>query len=432
MPEAPHRRDPVKPDPAAWQALLPAYEAEQWDECVRIVRRWVDDDPYDMTSRALLASLHARAGSTDLARLQYEKLLPMAVGQGDVLRAICTQKRLDAIHADAEGHAERFRAMHEWFRYLAPDAGRNRRKGRRDSLASALIGLPDDVFAGGAERATMQDLAMTRRRIPVGDGILWAVHYGRVRWHGVGADGAAIEGVAAAGEPISVRSGDLAGPCELTPLVPTDCIAFEPALASALGLAMSTTPDDRPGLNQVVAGAPDEEAGASAIDVGGGTGEGTGEQIVREDALEPTVLPTPDPLLEPMFAVGASHERRRETRVAVALENKVAFLGEIGKRVSPLHGKLVDLSPGGLGVAFPAAQLRQAEGVFPGAVLPVKLSLRGSSEPIEVAARVVWIRKAGAPAGEALMGLQFVGITAEDRSRLIHILDEAARSGIEF
>jgi hypothetical protein len=378
----------MKPNHRAWKSLLQPFEAQQWDACTRIVRAWVDDDPYDMTSRALLASLYSRAGSPELARLQYEKLLPMAVGQGDMLWALCTQKRLDELQGKSSESNARYHAMYEWFRYLVPDTGKSRRRQQQGLSASALIGLPDDVFSGSAVRATMHDLGLSSRTVSVVDGMLWFVYYGRVQWRGIDARGDIVERVADAGEPIFVRATESAEALDLVPEIPTECIALEPALAGPLGLAMSTPP---------------------------------------------TILPRPDPELEPTLAVGAPHERRRRTRVAVALESKIAFLGEIGTLVSPLHGKLVDLSPGGLGVTFPAAQLRQARGVFADAILPVQLSLRGSGDPIELAARVAWIRKgSSAEGGEARMGLEFISMSPENRSRLIYILDEAARSGVSF
>lgn len=393
----------MKYDHPEWQRLLPPYQAHQWDDCVRIVRSWLDDDPHDLSSLALLARLYAKQGSSDLARLQYERLLPMTVGQSDVLWALCTQKRLDELGTELESSRETFGAMHQWFRYLVPD-GAVRMHSRQGEAAAALIGLPEDIFSGCADRAIMEDLGVTSRRYPATAELLWFVYYGSLRIAGTNKLGERVQRFAGAGEPMVVPTGEFPDGFEVASVIPSEVIAFEYSLVRLLGLGVSDTAGDQ---------AP--------------------RPIDASMYIPPRTRPTPDPAFEPMLAFGASRERRKETRVAVALDTRAALLGQVGTSVAPLQGTLVDLSPSGVGVAFPAAQLRNTAGLREDAVLPLKLSLRGSGDAIELSVRVAWIRRDEDPdLGLARLGLEFVRVSPENRARLIHIIDDAARSGLTF
>jgi hypothetical protein len=393
----------MRPSTPFRREIVDSFRAREWHECVNLVRHLVDEDPYDLAARALLGSLYTKSDNRNLALLQYERLLPLAVGQGDLLKALCTQKRLDDLHPSAAGNAARYRAMHEWFRYLVPRGRKQAEKREATNRVSAesLIALSDDAFAMGAEGASIHALDLSPVEVEAASGMLWVVYYGRVRWKVKLIDGTTIDEVADEGDAIVLAPSAAAGSVQLEPETPTECLSLAPALAESLGLRTA-----RAG-----------EAPASAV----------GKSL----------LPVPDPSAEPTLAVGVPFDRRKETRMAVNIQSRVALLGEVGTRVSPLHGKLLDLSRTGACVSFPSAQLRQAGGIYPDDVLPVRLAIAGEMEALVISARVAWVRlkgsgEMGVPPREAHMGLEWAALAPEKRSRLIHFLDEAARSGVGF
>lgn len=231
-----------------WQVITDACRAGDWQEALRVARSLVDADPFAIDARQLLAALYLRVGNRRLAQVQYEKLLPLAVGRGDLFRALAVQKHLDQVGGGALRHANRFVAMHKWFRStgVARPAGPGSRPGAGITQAD-LLRLPREVFSQTAENANLELLDMEPRSISVQAGSLWVVLYGQLQWSLTLSDGRATPPrIAEPGKNIYVdpeisREVRL----DIIPQVPCECLRFEaevvqellkliPALALAL------------------------------------------------------------------------------------------------------------------------------------------------------------------------------------------------------
>ena len=379
-----------------WHDITGPYRSQAWAECARLARALVDDEPFDLSTRALLASVLLRSRQRPLALMQYERLLPLAVGQGELFRAIGTQRRLDELHPPAHRHPDRYRAIQDWFRAVTgpavPEAPGAPLAADTGPLG-ALLGLPPEAFSVVAEQSRVVPLELEPQSFDDADGILWVVYFGRIRWAvarpSTGADEPSIAGP---GDVIHLPPGEPGERrLELAPETPCEVIHFDPGLAALLS-----------------------------------------HTIERERAALPVVRPRPDPLAEPTLAVGVARERRRGTRMTVMLENRVALLGEEGTRVAPLHGTVVDISATGLGLQFQAAQVRGARGIQPQALVTLQVGLRHADEALPVTGRIAWIEWHPVAPGQgtehARIGLEFVAMSAEQRTRLLHLLDSAARS----
>lgn len=376
-----------------WPDIIEPYRSEAWSECARLARAHVDEDPFDLSTRALLASVLLRSRQRALALMQYERLLPLAVGQGELFRALGTQRRLDELLPAAARHPDRYRAIQDWFRALTgPAAGAAVEADGDAGPLGALLGLPPDAFSVVAEQSKVVPLDLAPQTLDDAAGVLWVVYFGRIRWTVAGpSPGGRETHSAEAGDVLHLPPGEPAARwIELEPETPCEVIRFDPGLATLLGHAR------------------------------GGR------------AAAPAARPRPDPTAEPLLAVGVPRDRRRETRMAVMLENRVALLGEAGTRVAPLHGTVVDVSTTGIGLQFPAAQIRGARGIRPQALVTLQVGLRDAGEALPVTGRIAWIEWHPVAPGQgtehARIGLEFVAMSAEQRTRLVHLLDSAARS----
>jgi hypothetical protein len=223
-----------------WHEVTEPYRAEAWQECTRIVRALVDRDPHDLSTRALLASLLLRSEERELALLQYERLLPLAVGQGDLLRALGAQRRLDDLQPPAARHPDRYRAMQDWFGSLGysragcPDP--KPRRGSRSAAAMALFRLPAESLTQMAEQMRLCPLGLSSHAQGVPGGAAWIVFFGRVEWAIVQAEtGARTEFVAEEGDVIHLPSGpETERLLEVTALSPAEVMQFEPGVAGVL------------------------------------------------------------------------------------------------------------------------------------------------------------------------------------------------------
>jgi hypothetical protein len=222
-----------------WREIVEPYRAEAWHECTRIAREIVDDDPYDLSARALLASLLVKSDNRALALLQYERLLPLSIGRADLVRSLGTQRRLDELHP-ALGHVDRFRAMHEWFRRLVPElqgapAPSATRRGESVGGALApLISLSADAFSTIAERARVIPLDLAAHSSHAPEGLLWAVYFGRIRWTVVHeADDRREAGHVAASGILHLAAGEDRR-IEFEAEIPTEVIELDTAVAEVL------------------------------------------------------------------------------------------------------------------------------------------------------------------------------------------------------
>jgi hypothetical protein len=231
----------MKPSVSKWQDLAEPYRSEAWPDCARLVRAHVDQNPYDFAMRALLASLLVRTRQRTMAIMQYEQLLPLAVGQGHFFRAIATQRRLDDLLPANDRHPDRYLAIQDWFRaFVRARPERARREGgvpAPDALAAgALLDLPPDTFTAFAEQSSVVPLGMAPQALNEPAGLLWVVYFGRIRWRvDRGDDATGEERVSEAGDLILMPPGS---PSErwlsLTAETPAEVLKFDPELASLL------------------------------------------------------------------------------------------------------------------------------------------------------------------------------------------------------
>jgi len=426
----------MKPTARQWHDIAEPYRAGAWSECARLVRSHVDRDPYDLSTRALFASLLLRDRRRSLALMQYERLLPLAIGQGRLFRALGTQRRLDELHRPDQRHPERYRAIYDWFHAVGGRAGAVPR-GDRSPLAG-LLALPPESFEKIAEQAHMISLDLDEKVLPDPEGLLWVVYFGVARWSISGSSGVLREGVVREGDAIWLPPGTPAARwLEVVPETPCEVIAFDPQVAAHLSLEPGT-PAAEPGPGPATTTADPEPEVSSSPEPVGLAGPAPDSPAASATDPEPApsapaIRPRPDPLAEPMLAAGTPRNRRRDTRMAVLLDNRVALLGEKGADASPLHGTVVDVSTGGIGLRFPAEQIRHGRGLHPQARVTLQVGLKGSGEALPVTGRIAWIEWEPVAPGDgtevARIGVEFVAMSPEDRTRLVHLLDSAARSG---
>src|SRR6266545_8203078 len=142
----PQRREctPVKPIPSHWLRLVEPYGNGDWLECFDLMRPAVDQYPDDLGTRLLFGTLCLATDQIGVALVQFEKLLPLAVGQNDLFRALAAQKQLDRLRPAAAVHDKRFVAIHQWFRALAARRADPARAG--EITPQALLELPPAAF----------------------------------------------------------------------------------------------------------------------------------------------------------------------------------------------------------------------------------------------------------------------------------------------
>ena len=346
----------MSPPSPLWNDIIGPFRASAWQDCIRLARAVVDADTDDLAARFLLGRLYLCSGDPHLAQLQYERLLPLAVGQGDLMLSLAAQKHLDALHPEPARHARRYAAMHQWFHSL----GRGRRKRRKRAADAApgitpadLIGLSADRFDEIAEGARIEFLGLEPRDVEAGGGVLWVVLSGRVRgFFERESPGEMTERDLKAGESLACAAGleDVVR-VRLIPETPTECLVLDPALLAEIAPPApeaSATPAQAPPPEQAeLAEAPPPESPAE-VEAPPAETEArpkTPEPAPPAEARRPaSPRPMPDPVAEPMIAMGAPLERRQDTRIAISLEDRSALLGFAGTRVAPIRGVLHNLS----------------------------------------------------------------------------------------
>ncbi len=413
------------------RTVLDPYRSGDWEECIRVVRPVVEDDPDDLPVRLLLGQLYLKTSSRELALLQFERLFPLAIGQGDLFMALAAQRRLDEMRPEATTDARHHAAMHQWFSSL-PTRRRKKKPPQPGSrlTPARLMELTRGRFADVAEQAQIEVLNLEPREEGVGEGLLWVVLYGRIRWSLEHAgEGGWVEAVACEGDtifcPPDLRGGSRV---RLAPELPAECLKLDPSLlegvgSGGIGGAVAVPSPTAP----AAAPTPRVESRVPAKPAKGASPPAAAPSIPRPKP------PAPDPVAEPTLAVGAPLDRRRETRVNVRLKTRVALLGLAGTRVAPLDGLVRCLSPSGIGLRFRSAEALHARRALENAVVSVHLALTDRLV-LKLAARVRWIgtdrgaRRDGDP-HDVRLGLEFVLLTAEDRARIELHVDHELKAG---
>lgn len=430
----------MKPPIRLWQDIIERYRASDWLECVRIARDAVDSHPDDLAARFLLARLHVRLGDPHLAQLQYERLLPLAVGQGDLLRALAAQKQLDLLGHGLARHARRYAAMHQWFRSLGSKGLAGARvAGPHRILTADLIRLDAERFGQIAESARIEVVDLDARDIEAREGVLWVALYGQVRAYIDSTTlGEMSEFTVRAGESLCCAIGrdDVAG-LRLIPELPTEFLAFDPALLAELGIA--DREHSAPPLEIEVEPTPDPLEATLAL-----TDLALVEPPAPEDQLTPAQPPTaivdlpapvpavgrragpprpvPDPVAEPWVAMSAPIEKRPVTRIAISLEDRSALLGLAGTRVAPIRGVLHSLSAAMILIGFPREEMLPLRRALDRSVVRVQLTLAGRVV-LHLGVRMAWVdaditSRDGLGESDAIFALEFLSVGVGDHLQI--------------
>ncbi len=420
----------MSPIPQLWESIAAPFRGGDLHECVRQTRAAVDAQPYDLPPRYLLASLYLALGEPGLAQLQYERLLPLAVGRGELFLALAAQRRLDELHPPTTLHARRYHAMHQWFVSLARSERRRRvAEGLRSFGPQLLVRLTSAEFADAAERCRVETFGAVPRLVAPEAGLLWVVIHGRVRWTALRDDAPEGESVIADPGDIIVlpTSVDTAMQLRIEPETPAECLCLDPELFSVADgppgpptRKPAEEPAPTPAETAADAQVAELVAAATApLEVGATPPAAPPGPATVSPVRSPR--PVPDPIAEPTTATAAPIERRRENRLSVQVANGVVMLGLAGTRVAPLPGALVELSARGMGVRFRRGDLLQEGVALREAVVSVHLVLPGDRGVERLAARVVWVDRDPAatdPESALGLGLEFVALSPAQQTRL--------------
>jgi len=439
----------MKPAIRLWHDIIERYRSAEWPECVRIARDALEDHPDDLGARLLLARLCTKLGDPHLAQLQYERLLPLAVGQGDLLRALAAQKQLDLLSPGHERHVKRYAAMHQWFQSVGRGglAGK-RAAGAPGNLTTELLRLGGERFAEIAESAHIEVLELEARDVEVRGGLLWVPLYGRMRSYLESTTpGAMSERVVNAGDTLSCAPGrpDVAR-VRVIPELPTECLAFDPAVLSEMALEEKEDPPP------FVVGATDQAA-SPAVETAAIPDPGASAPPPMPEAPAPAPLPAreaftpapdpvsgpapvrpvPDPVAEPSVAMTAPMEKRSVTRIAISLEDRTAMLGLAGTRVAPIRGTLHSLSAAMILIGFPREEMLPLRRALDNSVARVQLTLDGRVV-LHLGVRMAWVgadvtSREGAGESDAIFALEFLSVGVGDHARIEPAIAARGRTG---
>lgn len=409
-----------------WDPLLEPYRARDWNDCIRQARALVDADPFALLPRLVLASLHVKADSPRLAQLQYEKLLPVAVGKGDLFRAIAVQRHLDELSPESRVPG-RFAAMHRWFQMVGlPHAVSTRLEREGGISPSMLLRLDHDRFDELAESLTLETFDLAPREIEVEGGTLWVVLYGRLRWSIIPPEGASEERLATEGALVWVDPAcfDRAR-VRFQPELPTECLRFDAELLREL-------PANLPGADEAGLPIPEERRAWSGPLGRGATAEtasGPAETRLDDAMVAPGSEPAGTSRVDPNGAAPAGDpaDRREQMRIAVDYGSRIALLGLPGIQLEPITGRLIDLSQSGFGMRLAKDELRQSIAALGNAVIAIDLELPGQHAELRLAGRVRWIHF-GEGDDSLRLGVEFVLLTEPDRALIAETLQRVEQN----
>lgn len=398
----------------AWQDLGAAWRGSDWSGCVAILRPIVEELPEVLSTRLLLAGFATQAKNPGLALLHFEKLMVLAVGQGELFHALAAERGLDGLRSDEVAHRKRLQALQQWFRTMP---GRARGRKTVTLPQSWMLDLPAADFRRYAEASRLVVLPPRPLVLENAPDVFAIVLHGEANWtyHPTGED--ALPAVrAAGGDVISPPAGCEAGDhLSLEPVEPGVLLFFDPPVAASLRERVVT-----------------ERRTAQASRTGGDPKPAEPAAAPAPAVMATGLRPLPDPVLEPLASRFPSHDRRREHELVVRVERGEVELGVAGTRTGAIAGRLAELSPAGLTVTVPRATVRQSRAALEGAHVVTQVALPGDEEPLRLAGRVTALSfEAGTLAAgpRAQLAVEFVLMLAPARARLQEALIEATRSG---
>jgi hypothetical protein len=389
----------------------------------------LDADEDSLVPRLLYAALLRAANQPALALVQYETLLPLAVGQGDFLRAFAVQRHLDVLHPASVSHARRFEALQRWFTTLrqrgANDSGL--RRAQDVTLASLLQMEPPD-FTRMAETSSIESLEPDARTLEGELGTVRFVLFGRARWVITRGDATVAEGIAQAGDAIAVNDDAGEGTrLRIEAEWPTEFMYL-----CREAVALIVDPD---GTRDQVA-APPETAPAAALEAEFAMPP---EAPAPAEAAPPAAAPPapgeprprverpqPDPRFEPTIAVSAPVARRRETRISVNVKSGIARIGLEDTRVAPLDGRMLQFRPEKIELGFPRSELRHIRERLERSFVGLRLTLDGRTA-VGCVSRVLSISSPAAKgeADEMRIELEFMPMPARDQEKITEAANRA-------
>lgn len=404
----------VNPAENFWERILVPYRARDWTRCLRELRPVLDADEDALVPRMLFAALHCAAEQPALALVQYETLLPLAVGQGDFLRALAVQKHLDALHPASVSHARRFEALQRWFSSLKP-ARSELRRADEVTLAS-LLSMEPGAFTQLAEAGVIEGLDPEPRTLENEVGSVRFVLFGRVQWSLTRGEVTLIEAVAGAGDVIAVNA-DLGDEVRLRIEAewPAELLRLGPEV-----VALLTDPEAARAEFAPPAPAPPAPAAPAPVEAATPPPVPATAAPPAPAARPQVERPRPDPRFEPTIAVSAPVERRRETRISVNVKSGIARMGLEDTRVAPLDGRMIQFTSTFVELAFPRSELRHLRGRLERSFVALRLSLDPRTA-VSCVARVRWtsmLNAEGSEADEMRLELEFMPMAPSDQERI--------------
>ncbi|MFI5370662.1 MAG: PilZ domain-containing protein [Candidatus Eisenbacteria bacterium] len=223
-------------DPKFWERMLPMIRSADPDELAHRLRHVLGADPFRLTPRHWLAEVYRSRNQLARAIGEYERLLPLAVGAGDLFRAIAVQKRLEELDP-RPGSAERYAAIHRWFRMLGVTRLVNAPSTNAAGLsARALIRLPREGFIRAAAESGLETYGHTSRQLEIEGAEQHVVLWGELVWDVKLADGRRRREQAVVEGDLMRIDPEFAGPglMRVRPDTPAECLRFGTKLLADL------------------------------------------------------------------------------------------------------------------------------------------------------------------------------------------------------
>ena len=267
------------------------------------------------------------------------------------------------------------------------------------------------------------------------------------------------------GSERSATGGDAPAPDGAPEAIPVSG-PHEPAVSGSEGMASGPASHSIPDRERIIdlppfeaepvgasAQSPDEagsdrpadEPGASSAQEGHGPGApGWVDHEAEEAGIAASQdLPEPAESAE-VYMLSSAHdpfatsigepeqqvERRRHPRVSVSLASRLALLRLTGSRVTPVEGRLNDLSTSGFSIRFASTELGDSRAALADAVVAVDLDVPGPHGGLRLAAQVRWL-ECDEGGDEVRLGIEFVLLTEPDRRRIAGTLAAAALAARE-